>query len=102
MHLCQAGELAKGRRVAQRHVDDAVVGQGGHGSDVGAFLTTSRTRGGDEDAAVFPPELAAGPLLSGGIPEGFPLRREVTITGGNADQERVVGLKNGRGDGGDV
>ena len=54
----------EGRLVAQRHVDEAVVGQGAHGGDGGALLAAAEGAGGDEETSVLAPETARGPLTA--------------------------------------
>lgn len=49
--------------------------------------------GRDEDAGVFAPVATGLPLLACLVPESFPLGREVTITGGDAEEEGVIGLE---------
>lgn len=47
--VCQERE---GRLVAKRNVNDAVVSEGAHGSNVGRLLPATRSAGGDEDTSI--------------------------------------------------
>ena len=48
------GEFDKGLRVCiQWHIDQAMVSESAQGRDDGALLTTTCSRGGDEDASIF-------------------------------------------------
>lgn len=88
--LAQVAQDREGGLVAQGHIDDAVVGHGAHGRDGGAFLSAAHGRGADEDAGVFAPVGAAGPLRAGVVPEGLPLGGEVAVARGDAEEEGVV------------
>ena len=90
----QVGQKGKRGLVAQRHVDDAVVSQGAHGRDSGAFLTSTKTGGRDEKPGHFAPVGASSPLATGLVPESFPLSGEVAVTGGDTEEEGVVRFKN--------
>ena len=93
--LAVVTEKVEGSLVAERHVDDAVVGEGAHGRDSGALLSTALGRGADEQTCVLAPEAAGLPLLASVVPEGPPLGREVTVAGRDAHQEGVVLLEGG-------
>ena len=58
-----------------------------------ALLPSSWGGSGYENTGVFAMVKTRGPLLAGRIPEGFELSREVTVTGGDAEEEGVVLLK---------
>lgn len=47
--VCQERE---GRLVAERNVNDAVVSEGAHGSNVGRLLPTTRSASGHEDTSI--------------------------------------------------
>ena len=100
--FAQVAEEGEGGGVAERDIDDAVVGEGAHGGDGGGFLTAAHGAGADEQAGVFAPEAAALPEAAGRVPECLPLGGEVAVAGGDAEEEGVVGLEDGRGDGGVV
>ncbi|KAI7165207.1 Minor allergen Cla h [Hortaea werneckii] len=94
--LTHVSEDAEGGLVAQRHVDDAVVGEGGHGSNDGALLATTLGGGGDEHTGV--PWTTLGtvlPLATSLVPESLPLSREVTVTGRDTEEEGIVLLESG-------
>ena len=90
--------------VAERNVDDAVVSESAHGSKSSALLSTALGAGANEQAGVLAPEATSLPLAAGAVPEGPPLRGEVAVAGGDAHQEGIVLLQDGRvadlGDGG--
>lgn len=90
MHLAQVGQLAKGLGVAQRHVADAMVGQRRHRRDGRGLLATTGAGGADEEAGELAVEGAGLPLAAGAVPEGLPLRGEVAVARGNAEEEAVV------------
>jgi len=94
--LLEVGELGERLGVSQGHVDDAVVSEGGHGREAGRLLAAALGAGGDEEAGKLAPEAAAGPLLASLVPESFPLGRKVAVTGGDANEEGVVLLEDGR------
>ena len=77
-----------------------MVSQGRHGGNDSALLSTTWSSSGDEDTSVLAPIPAVRPLASSRVPESLPLGREVTITGGDAEKERIVLLERcGVGDG---
>jgi len=63
------GENGEGVLVAERDVDEAVVGEGGHGRDDGALLSTTRRAGGHEYTRKLAVEGARRPEAAGSIPE---------------------------------
>lgn len=67
-----------------------MVSQSAQSGDDGRLLATAGGGCADEDAGILAPVAARLPLLTGGVPEGFPLRREVTVTGRDAEEEAVV------------
>lgn len=93
MDLRKVGELSKGVLVTQRHVEETVVGQSRHGSKSSALLATSLSSGTDEQAGVLAPVGTSLPLTTGGVPEGLPLSREVSVTGWDTEEESIVLLK---------
>ena len=56
-------------RVAERDVDNAVVGECGERGDGGAFLASTEPRGRDKNTGIFAGEATAGPEFACGIPE---------------------------------
>ena len=75
-----------------------MVGHGAHGRDGGALLAAAHGRGADEEAGVLAPVGAAGPLRAGVVPEGLPLRGEVAVARGDAEEEGVVFFERARVD----
>lgn len=90
MDLVEVGQEGEGGLVAQRHVDQAMVSEGAHGSNGGRFLATAESTGGDEDTGMLTPVATGGPDRAGLVPEGLPLRGEVTVASGDTEQDRVV------------
>lgn len=100
MDLGQVRELSEGGLVAQRDVEEAVVGESAHGSNGGRLLATTESTSGDEQTGVLAPEATSGPNTAGAVPEGLPLSGEVTVTGRDTEQnsvegEEIGGLYNG-------
>ena len=73
-----------------------MVGESAHGSESSALLSTALGAGADEQAGVLAPEATGLPLTAGAVPEGPPLRGEVAVAGGNAQEEGIVLLEDGR------
>lgn len=94
--LGQVGQLGKGLGVAQGHVDDAVVGQRRHGGEGGGLLAAAGRGRGDEQAGVLAVEGARLPLAARVVPKGLPLRGEVAVARGDANQKGVVLGQRGR------
>lgn len=97
--LLQVGQEREGGLVAQRHVEEAVVGEGAHGGNGSRLLATTEGTGGDEETGVLAPVATGSPDGAGLVPEGLPLGREVAVAGGNTEQdgivlEEVIGLSN--------
>ena len=59
---------------------------------------TGRTysTGGHENTRIFPPVPSRLPLTPSVVPEGLPLRWEVTKTSGDTEQEGIILLKSSR------
>lgn len=91
--LGQVGEQGEGSLVSERDVDDTVMSKCAQSIDNSGFLSSSCGRGRDKDAGIFTPIASGLPLLTGRIPECFPLRREISVTGGDTKQEAVVRLE---------
>jgi len=70
-----------------------MVGQSRHCGKSGALLSTALGAGSDEEAGVFAPVGTGLPLAAGGVPEGLPLGGEVSVAGGDAEEEGVVLLQ---------
>jgi hypothetical protein len=73
--LSQVGELGEGLGVAERDIDDAVVGEGGEGGEGGRLLATTEGAGGDEETTELAVEATSSPLSTGTVPEGLMLRQ---------------------------
>jgi len=94
-NLAVVAEEVEGGLVAERNVDDAVVGKGAHGSERSALLSTALGAGRHKQASVLAPEATSLPLLAGVVPEGPPLGGEVAVAGGDTHKEGIVLLKDG-------
>ena len=93
--LAVVTKKVEGGLVAERNVDDAVVGESAHGGESSALLSAALGAGADEQAGVLAPEATGLPLTAGAVPEGPPLRGEVAVAGGDAHEESIVLLENG-------
>lgn len=92
----EVGQLTEHLGVAERHIDDAVVGEGAHGRNGSRLLATAETSSGDEETGRLAVETAGGPEPTGLVPEGPPLGREVAVSGGDAEEEAIVLLEDRR------
>ena len=79
-----------------------MMGKSTHCRDGSALLSSPLRSGGDEQTTVFPPVTTSIPHLAGGIPEGFPLGREVAVASWNTHKECIVLLELFSGDEGDL
>ncbi len=73
-----------------------------HRRDDRALLPTAWSRRAHEDAGVLAPVGALGPLLARVVKERFPLRREVSVTCGDTEEEGVVFFEYAGADEGNV
>lgn len=90
MDLREVGELTERVLVSERNEGETVVSQSAHGSNGSRFLTTTGGTSGDEDTGRLAPVTTAGPDATGLVPEGLPLGGEVTVTGGDTEEDGVV------------
>lgn len=67
-----------------------------HTRNSSALLSTTQGSGADEQTSIFAPVAALRPLLSAPIPKGLELGGEVSIAGGDAEEDTVKGLELGR------
>jgi hypothetical protein len=81
--------------VSERNVDEAVVGEGAHGSKSSGLLSSTLGAGGDEETSILAPVRSLGPLLASLVPEGLPLSGEVAVTCRYSKEDTIVLLKNG-------
>lgn len=91
--LLEVGQLGKHGLVAERNVDEAVVGKSAHGSNGGGLLATTQGTSGDEQTGILAPVATGGPDAASVVPESLPLCREVTITSRDTEQHSVVFLE---------
>lgn len=87
MDLRHIGLVAKCLCITQGHIDDPVMGQGGHARDGGRFLPAALGGRADEEAGHLAVEATALPQSAGLVPEDLPLGGEVAVTGGDAKEE---------------
>lgn len=92
-NLREVSQLAESLGVTEGNVDDAVMGEGGDGVLSSSLLATALGSGRDEDTGHLAPETAGSPLLAGLVPESLPLGGEVSVTGGDTEEEGIVVLK---------
>lgn len=90
MNLLQVGQLREDRLVAQRDVDETVVGKSAHGSQGSRFLAAAQSAGRDKQTGVLAPVATGGPDTAGLVPERLPLGGEVAVAGGNPEQDGVI------------
>ena len=76
--------------VTQWNVYDTMMGKSAHRGDNSAFLASTWGTGRNEDASEFASVGACRPLLTGMVPESFPLGREVAVTSRDAEKEGIV------------
>lgn len=79
-----------------------MVSERAQGSDDGGFLTAARSSGGYENPGILAPIRSALPFLARGVPEGLPLRREISVTGRNAQEKAIIALKDVGSDQGNI
>ena len=92
----------EGLGVTQWYIDDAMMGKGAHCRKGSALLSSPLRSGGNEQATVFTPVTTSEPHLASGIPEGFPLGGEISVTSWNTHKESIVFLELFSGDEWDV
>jgi len=71
VNLVKVGLKLESVRVSEGHVDDTMVGKGGHGGERSRLLSSTEAGGGDEDTGVLAGELSSSPELAGGVPKGL-------------------------------
>jgi hypothetical protein len=88
--LREVGELAERVLVSERNEGETVVSQSAHGGEGSGFLTTTGGTSGNEDTGRLAPVTTASPDTTGLVPEGLPLGGEVSVTGGDTEEDGVV------------
>ena len=73
-----------------------MVSEGAHGGKTSGLLATALGTSRDEETSVLAPVATGGPDTAGLVPESLPLGREVTVTGGDTEQDGIVGKEVGR------
>lgn len=76
--------------VSKRNIDHSMVSQGGHGVCTSHLLSTTWGGRRDEETNILPRETTGSPETTGLVDEGLPLAGEVTVTGGDTEEEGVV------------
>lgn len=85
----ESGLLTKSMLISEGHVDDTLVSKGAHRRDDGALLTTTLASSRHEDTGKLSVVCTSSPLLASAVPEGLPLRGEVTVAGGDTKEEGI-------------
>ena len=88
--LLEVREQRKGGLVTQRDVKETVVSKGTHGTEAGRLLATTKGTGRDEQTGVLAQEATRCPDATGAVPEGLPLRGEVTVPSGDTEENGIV------------
>ena len=96
MNLGQVGKQRESLLVSQWHINDAMMGEGGHGCNGSGLLSATLRSIGDEDSCQLVIVSSFLPLTSSAVPERLPLGRKVAIASGNSNQEAVLLLKDSR------
>jgi len=102
MDLLKVGLEVERVLVAERDEEDTVVCKGGLDSDRSRLLAATGGGVGDEDTRVLASERARGPELASRVPESLPLCREVSVTGRDTEEVRVVLREGLRGSDGEI
>lgn len=76
--------------VSEGNVDETVVGEGAHGGDRSRLLTSTHGSSGDEQSNVLAGESTLLPQGTSGVDEGLELAGEVSVTGGDTEDDTVV------------
>lgn len=102
MDLLEVRELTKGGLVAQRNVEETVVSKSTHSTEAGRLLATTKSAGRDKQTSILAPVATRTPNATGTVPEGLPLRGEVTVASGNTKEngielQELLGSHNGVG-----
>lgn len=96
VNLLEIGHEGEGVLVAQRDVDETVVGEGAHGGQSSALLATTGGTSGDEETSVLAPVATGSPDGAGLVPECLPLSGEVTVASGDTEEDGIVLQEVGR------
>jgi len=83
-------QQSKSMRVPKRNEDHSVVSQSRHGICTSHLLSTTWGGTRDKETNVLPSEATGSPETTGLVNEGLPLAREVTVTGGDTEEEGIV------------
>ena len=98
MDLREIRQLGKRGCVSEGNKGDAVVSEGRLGRQSGGFLSTTETASGNEHASELAVQFSLLPEVAGSIPEGLPLRWEVTIASGDTTKDAIEVGEFGGGD----
>lgn len=71
MDLAEAGDVSECVGITERHVDDAVVGEGGKDTQDSDLLASTGGASRDENTSVLAGEFSTCPKATGGVPEGL-------------------------------
>jgi len=92
-NLGEISEDGEGVLVSERNKDETVVSEGAHGGDGSRLLASSHGSSGDEHTDVLARESTLAPESAGGVDERLELSREVSVTGGDAEEDTIVVAK---------
>lgn len=84
--------------VSEGNIDDTVMDKGRHRVESSNFLPTTLPTGRNEKTSVFARKTTGSPETAGSVDERLPLGREVSVTGGDTEEESIVRLQNVGGD----
>ena len=112
MNLFEVSLKVEGVRVPERNEDNPMMGECGHAIESSGLLPASQACSRDKHASILSSEFTGSPKLTSGIPEGLcvhskttlrerfgyggrketnlPLGGEVSVTGGDTEEEGVV------------
>ena len=90
MDFRQIGLVGKCLRITQGHIDDPVMGQGGHTRDGGGFLPSAQGGCADEKAGHLAIEAPTRPQPASLVPESLPLGGEIAVTGRDTKEEGLT------------
>lgn len=88
--LSDVGKEWEGMLVSERNIDDSVVSESRERVESSDLLPTTLPTGRDEETGVFAGESTGSPKTTSGIDERFPLGGEISVTGGDTEEEGII------------
>ena len=89
-NLGDIGQDGESVLVSEGNEDETEVSKGAHGGDSSRLLTSSHGSSGDEQSSVLAGECTLLPQSTGGVDERLELAGEVSVTGGDAEDDTVI------------